>query len=100
MNDKTQEKTITLDTPITRGKTTISEVTLRKPLAGALRGTRLNAVMEMDVAAMMTIIPRISTPSLTTPELETMDPADLTTMAVEVVTFLLPKSALANLPTT
>jgi len=100
MNDKIQEKTITLDTPITRGKTTISEVTLRKPLAGALRGTRLNAVMEMDVAAMMTIIPRISTPSLTTPELETMDPADLTTMAVEVVTFLLPKSALANLPTT
>jgi len=100
MNDKTQEKTITLDTPITRGETTISEVILRKPLAGALRGTRLNAVMEMDVVAMMTIIPRISTPALTAPELETMDPADLTTMAVEVVTFLLPKSALANLPTT
>ena len=54
MNDKNQEKTITLDTPIIRGKTTINEVTLRKPLAGALRGTRLNAVMEMDVAAMMT----------------------------------------------
>lgn len=100
MTDKTQEKTIILDTPITRGKTTISEVTLRKPLAGALRGTRLNAVMEMDVAAMMTIIPRISTPALTAPELETMDPADLTSMAVEVVTFLLPKSALAGLPKT
>ncbi|WP_241626021.1 phage tail assembly protein [Rosenbergiella epipactidis] len=100
MTDKTQEKTLTLDTPIMRGKTTISEVTLRKPLAGALRGTRLNAVMEMDVAAMMTIIPRISTPALTAPELETMDPADLTAMAVEAVTFLLPKSALAGLPTT
>lgn len=100
MTDKLQEKTITLDTPITRGKTTISEVTLRKPLAGALRGTRLNAVMEMDVAAMMTLIPRISTPSLTGTELEMMDAADLTTIAVEVVTFLLPKSALANLPTT
>ena len=100
MNDKTQEKTITLDTPITRGETTISEVTLRKPLAGALRGTRLNAVMEMDVAALMTIIPRISTPALTAPELETMDPADLTAIGVEVVSFLLPKSVLADLPTT
>ena len=100
MNDKTQEKTITLDTPITRGETTISEVTLRKPLAGALRGTRLNAVMEMDVAALMTIIPRISTPALTAPELGAMDPADLTAIGVEVVSFLLPKSALADLPTT
>lgn len=99
MTDKNQEKTLTLDTPITRGETTISEVTLRKPLAGALRGTRLNAVMDMDVAALMTIIPRISTPSLTAPELEKMDPADLTAMGVEVVTFLLPKSVLADLPT-
>ncbi|PIJ46395.1 phage tail assembly protein [Tatumella sp. OPLPL6] len=100
MTDKTQEKIIILDTPITRGETTISEVTLSKPLAGALRGTRLNAVMEMDVAAMMIIIPRISTPALTAPELGVMDPADLTAMAVEVVTFLLPKSVLADLPTT
>ena len=100
MADKTQEKIIILDTPITRGETTISEVTLSKPFAGALRGTRLNAVMEMDVAAMMTIIPRISTPALTAPELGVMDPADLTAMAVEVVTFLLPKSVLADLPTT
>lgn len=99
MTDKNQEKTLTLDTPIMRGETTISVVTLRKPLAGALRGTRLNAVMDMDVAALMTIIPRISTPSLTAPELEKMDPADLTAMGVEVVTFLLPKSVLADLPT-
>jgi hypothetical protein len=35
---------------------------LRKPQSGALRGTRLQAMMDMDVAAMMTVIPRISTP--------------------------------------
>ncbi|ANK07250.1 Phage protein [Escherichia coli O25b:H4] len=33
---------------------------LRKPQSGALRGTRLQAIMDMDVNAMMTVIPRIS----------------------------------------
>jgi len=99
MNDKTQEKIITLDTPITRGETTISEVTLRKPLAGALRGTRLQAIMDMDVNAMMTVIPRISTPTLTPQEMADLDPADLAAMSIEVVLFLLPKSAFADLPT-
>lgn len=93
------EKTVTLDTPIARGETTITEIVLRKPQSGALRGTRLQAIMEMDVGAMMTVIPRISSPALTAQEMAELDPADLTALAVEVVTFLLPKSALAGLPT-
>ncbi|HDS1151308.1 TPA: phage tail assembly protein [Pluralibacter gergoviae] len=93
------EKTVTLDTPIARGETTITEIVLRKPQSGALRGTRLQAIMEMDVGAMMTVIPRISSPALTAQEMVELDPADLTALSVEVVTFLLPKSALAGLPT-
>lgn len=68
------EKTVTLDTPIKRGDTTITEIVLRKPQSGALRGTRLQAVMEMDVASMMTVIPRISTPALTPQEMADLDP--------------------------
>ena len=49
MNDKQTEKTIQLDTPIMRGKTEITEIVLRKPQSGALRGTRLQAIMDMDV---------------------------------------------------
>lgn len=99
MTDKITEKTITLDTPILRGETKINEIVLRQPMAGALRGARLSAVMEMDVTAMMTIIPRISTPTLTALELEAMNPADLVALSIEVVTFLLPKSAIADLAT-
>lgn len=87
MSDKQTEKTIQLDTPIKRGKTEITEIVLRKPQSGALRGTRLQAIMDMDVNAMMTVIPRISSPALTTQEIAEMDPADLTAMSVEVVTF-------------
>ena len=99
MSDKTNEKTVVLDTPILRGKSEIKEVVLRKPQSGALRGTRLQAIMDMDVGAMMTIIPRISSPTLTPQEMAELDPAALTAMSVEVVTFLLKKSVLADLPT-
>ncbi|HIH4348443.1 TPA: phage tail assembly protein [Escherichia coli] len=100
MSDKLTEKTVKLDTTIMRGKTEITEIVQRKPQSGALRGTRLQAIMDMDVGAMMTVIPRISSPTLTAQEMAELDPADLTAMAVEVVTFLLPKSVLADLPTT
>lgn len=99
MSDKQNEKTVVLDTPIQRGKTAITEIVLRKPQSGALRGTRLQAIMDMDVNAIMTVIPRISTPTLTPQEMAEMDPADLTVLSVEVVTFLLKKSVLADLPT-
>lgn len=46
MSDKTNEKTVVLDTPILRGKSKIKEVVLRKPQSGALRGTRLQAIMD------------------------------------------------------
>ncbi len=64
MSDKQTEKTIQLDTPIKRGKTEITEIVLRKPQSGALRGTRLQAIMDMEVNALMTGIPRISRPAL------------------------------------
>ncbi|EBA8167913.1 phage tail assembly protein [Salmonella enterica] len=99
MSDKLTEKTVKLDTPIMRGKTEITEIVLRKPQSGALRGTRLQAIMDMDVGAMMTVIPRISIPTLTAQEMAELDPADLTALSVEVVTFLLKKSVLAGLPT-
>lgn len=99
MTDKLTEKTVQLDTPIKRGNSEITEIVLRKPQSGALRGTRLQAIMDMDVSAMMTVIPRISTPTLTAQEMAELDPADLTALSVEVVTFLLKKSVLAGLPT-
>lgn len=90
------ETTVVLDTPVKRGDTTITEIVLRKPQSGALRGLRLHAIMEMDVTAMMTVIPRISTPALTQQEMAELDPADLSALALEVVAFLLPKSVLSG----
>jgi hypothetical protein len=93
------QKIVVLDTPIQRGKETITQVTLRKPQSGSLRGTRLQALMDMDVNAMMVVLPRISVPALQSHEINEMDPADLLLLSVEVVTFLLPKSVTSDFQT-
>lgn len=82
---------VQLDTPITRGEQEITEVTLRKPDAGALRGTNLADLLQMNVDALVTVVPRISTPTLNSVEVQRMDPADLVQIGKEVAGFLLPK---------
>ncbi|MCG9011163.1 phage tail assembly protein [Laribacter hongkongensis] len=90
-------KTIILDTPIKRGDTLIDSLTLRKPGAGELRGCAISDLARMDVATLMRVIPRISTPSLTEHEVSGMDLADLTELAGEVAGFLLKKAERASL---
>ncbi|WP_273837926.1 phage tail assembly protein [Providencia rettgeri] len=84
--------TITLDEPITRGTTTVTEVVVRKPNSGALRGVRLAALMEMDVDSAILVLPRVTAPALTKAELLMMSPADMVNLTKELVLFLLPKS--------
>ncbi|MEQ1966422.1 phage tail assembly protein [Xenorhabdus nematophila] len=88
-----EQATVTLDDPIVRGTTTISDVIIRKPNSGALRGVRLQALMEMDVDSIMLVLPRITAPALTKNDLLLMSPGDLINLSIEVVNFLLPKSA-------
>ena len=84
---------IILDTPIKRGDTEITEVHVRKPASGELRGCTLTDLLQMDVATLQRVLPRITTPTLTEQEVARMDPADLMQFGTEVSSFLLPKAA-------
>ena len=86
-------KPITLDHPIKRGETEITSVDLRKPSSGELRGLNLTDLLQMDVAALQRVLPRISTPTLTESEVAALDPADLFQLGTMVAGFLLPKAA-------
>ena len=86
-----EHKTVTLDQAIQRGDTTITEVQLRKPKAGEMRGLNMTDVVQMDVNALTKLLPRITTPILTEAEIGNMDPADLMQLGSEVSTFLVPK---------
>ncbi|MEG0241755.1 MAG: phage tail assembly protein [Pseudomonas sp.] len=87
------ENTVVLDSPIRRGVTTIDSITLRKPSSGELRGVSLVELLQMDVASLIKVVPRISSPTLTAVEVSGMDPADLLALSSKISGFLLQKSA-------
>lgn len=91
------ENVVVLDQPIVRGSTVIEQITLRKPNAGELRGVSLAELLQLDVAAIMRVTPRISIPSLTESEVRGMDPADLVDVGGKIAGFLLKKSVRAEL---
>ena len=47
--------TVTLDTPIRRGTTSIDSITLRKPNSGELRGVSLVELLQMDVGSLIKV---------------------------------------------
>jgi len=83
---------IALDVPIVRGNTTIEEVTVNKPNAGALRGAKLQALLDTDVDALIKVLPRITTPNLTAAEINDLDPADIYALSQALAIFFLPNS--------
>ncbi|WIE52396.1 phage tail assembly protein [Pseudomonas sp. GM17] len=86
------DNTVTLDTPIKRGNSTIDTITLRKPQSGELRGVHLAELLNLDVATLIKVLPRISSPSITAPEAAGLDPADLFACGSKIAGFLLQKS--------
>jgi len=89
---KPETATIQLDEPIPRGTKEITEVTLRRPKAGALRGVSLVDLMNINVTALQMVLPRITEPALTQHDVANMDPSDLAKMGMEVSFFLAPKA--------
>ncbi|WP_443749696.1 phage tail assembly protein [Asticcacaulis solisilvae] len=80
---------IPLVEPIKRGETTISSIRLRKPGAGELRGCSTANLLNGQVDDVLKVLPRITVPSLTQPEVEALDPADLAELSGHVMSFLL-----------
>lgn len=80
---------VELDTPIKRGDTEIALVTLRKPTSGELRGMHLSELLQIDVASLIKLVPRIS--ELNEYEVSRLDPADLFAIGTKVAGFLLQK---------
>ena len=92
MTEKTIE-TVDLETPIQRGNEKITSLTVRKPSSGELRGCSLVDLLRMEVTALHTVLPRITTPTLTQYDVSKIDPADLMQLGTKVSNFLLPKES-------
>ena len=84
---------VQLDTPVKRGDTTITTVTLIKPNTGTLRGVGLASLANSEVDALIKVLPRMTYPALTESEVTALDLPDLVALAGKVIGFLAPSSA-------
>lgn len=70
-------QTITLSRHFKRGEMVISEVTLREPKSGELRGIKLQDLINTETDAILKVIPRISDPVLTADECSNLRASDI-----------------------
>lgn len=84
--------TITLETPLKRGELTITAVAVRKPAAGELRGVALADLLRLDVSALIAVLPRVTTPTLTAQDVSALDLVDLAALGGEVIGFFMSKA--------
>lgn len=91
MSEPAQIATVTLEQPIKREGGDVTEVKLRKPNAGELRGLSLVDVVKLEIDAVIKLVPRISLPFVAEQELHQLSPADLFAISTEIANFFLPK---------
>lgn len=70
-------KPIKLKKPLKRGDKEISEVTIREPKGGELRGVSLGDFSELNVDVILKVLPRVSSPAITEQEGESLHLMDL-----------------------
>jgi len=85
-------RVVELDEPIQRTSGPITQLRIRKPNSGALRGASLIGLAQISVTDLQVVLPRICTPQLTTQEIAMLDPADLMTVGAAVAAFFMTKA--------
>ena len=65
-------QTIPLETPLMMGSIEINALDIRKPNVPALQGVKIADLLNGDVTAICTVLPRISTPTLTKTQIKTL----------------------------
>ena len=82
-----QTNKVTLPSPLKVGGKEYQEVTLRKPMAGELRGINMLDLVRMDVDAIGTVLPRISDPVITPTDFAIMESENLMELSGQVAGF-------------
>lgn len=91
----TKLNSVTLTKPVQIDGQTVTEITLRKPSTGELRGLSMVDILRMDVSAMMNLLPRITQPPLSVAQVSSeIDLEDFTELASKTVLFFAKKEQL------
>lgn len=79
---------VQLGTGFKSGKSIITELTIRKPLTGDLRGIKLIDFIELDIDSLAKVLPRVTTPSIEEHEVFSLDLNDLSEITKVLASFL------------
>jgi hypothetical protein len=85
-------QTIDLEKPLMMGTIEIHALDIRKPNVTALQGVKIADLLNGDVTAICTVLPRVCTPQLTKSQINQLEPSDLAQIGGALVLFLQPKS--------
>ena len=86
---------VKLQRPIVRGDQTITEVTLREPVGGDMRGLNVQQLNQSDYNALRTLVPRIASPMLLESDFDTMPAPDIAAFAGEILGFFMSPEQMA-----
>lgn len=86
MNDVNNE-IVKLNQPITRGEKQITDVLLREPKGGDLRGINLSDLLQMEVGTVTRVVERISTPLIDPATFNELPPTDILNLSLGVISF-------------
>lgn len=84
--------TVTLDTPIQRGKVMIETVSLNRPTTMQLKGISLVELAQLNADALAKLLPRITVPPLLAHEVAGLGAPDMMAFGIKVADFLMSKS--------
>ncbi len=84
----TKMNTVPLSSPLTIDGEEVSEITLRKPATGELRGLSMVDILRMETDTMFKLLPRITQPALSPAVLSRdIQPEDFTELATKTLLF-------------
>ena len=87
---------ITLSQPIKIDGKEITEIDIRKPKAGELRGINLLDLLQMKTEVVVTVLSRVSNPHLTEQQAFELDIADVVKAGAALVVFFNQEAAPLN----
>ena len=87
MTKPAKTRTVRLSAPVKIDGKDMTEITLRCPKTGELRGLMLANVLQMETSALLKLLPRITTPSMSEAQLADLPPADFLALTKEAIGF-------------
>lgn len=97
MTTPTKNKTVKLSVPVKIDGKNTSEIGLRCPKTGELRGLMLANVVQMETSSMLKLLPRITVPPMSEAQIADLPPADFFTMTREAVGFFITSEQIAQI---